>query len=128
MEEWLKSMFELPIKARISIVRIQEREVHSNRTLIYIHDVSTDGLKFMSDLKFPVLDHVILKFEFTFFKQDFSLYGHVVERNDLDNSFFEYDVQIDVEQPEQESFIQLMKQMAHRFPYLEIYRKNKMYH
>lgn len=108
---WRNSIDAEAITASLSIARYRELTVQSNEVDINVVEISITGIKFKCDLKFPISDQLILKFNTSLFNRKFTLYGSILERRLLENGRYIYTVEF-VSELEKEAFDRLITNMG----------------
>lgn len=63
-----------------------------------IEDIGGGGLRFLSDLKLPVNDQLVLEFETEVFSRQLKMYGHVVRNSNWNETIYEYAVKFTMDE------------------------------
>lgn len=94
--EYFRLEFNQSLCSNVEIVQIKGKTIQTSSTNACIKDVGPGGLCFISDLKLPVTNDVILEFGFTLLDQKIKLIGMIVRRKELEDELFEYGVQFTI--------------------------------
>lgn len=65
---------------------------------VLIEDIGGGGLRFLSDLKLPVNDQLVLEFETEVFSRQLKMYGHVVRNSNWNETIYEYAVKFTMDE------------------------------
>ncbi|WP_425341284.1 PilZ domain-containing protein [Brevibacillus borstelensis] len=76
----------------MTIVMIRGKSMEVGSTDVLIEDLGGGGLRFLSDLKLPVNDQLVLQFETEVFSQQLKMFGHVVRSGNWNETIYEYAV------------------------------------
>lgn len=79
-----------PMFGTASIVQVGSKKVHTGWARIRILNISPGGLKFVSSLRLPADDKVILQISIRFEGSDYCLQGHVVHCCSTEVGEYEY--------------------------------------
>jgi len=88
--KYLRIKPESPVYADITIVRISGNEVSAGKARVRLTDLSPGGLRFVSQLSFPVDNRVIIEFSFTVLGYSFKLCGHIIHKTGIEVNEYEY--------------------------------------
>lgn len=80
----------------VEIVQIKGKSIHTKITKVCIEDIGPGGLRFVSDLKLPVTNEIVLEIEIKLLDEYVKLLGIIVRRKDLSENLFEYGVQFTI--------------------------------
>lgn len=80
------------LDAQMTISQIESKSIKTGFTSVRIINISPGGLRFSSELKFPVNPDVVLEFSIPVCERTIDIKGHVVYRTASDQFLFEYGV------------------------------------
>ena len=89
--EYFRQVFQNPLCADMTIVKIKDNQIDANRTKTCILDIGPGGLRFYTNLKLPVNPYIVLEFQTRIMGQIISLPGYIVRKIDTEE-FYEYGV------------------------------------
>jgi hypothetical protein len=102
------------IQARMSILSLNGQIILSNKAFIYIEDISASGLKFLSQLRFPVTSDMVIQIQFHLLNHDFTLNGKIVRKNKGPNNQWEYGVHLLVDHTEQTMLSEIIDKLIRK--------------
>ncbi|MGC5327191.1 PilZ domain-containing protein [Brevibacillus sp. SYSU BS000544] len=79
----------------VEIVQIKGQTIQSNTTKVCIEDIGPGGLRFISSLKLPVSNEIVLEFEVKMMDELVKLLGVIVRSQEM-GQLFEYGVQFTI--------------------------------
>lgn len=82
---------------------------------VLIEDLSAGGLRFLSNLKMPANDQLVLQFETVIFSQPIKVYGHVVRTSSWEYDYYEYAVRLTMEEAVHQELNRIVNRLAIRF-------------
>lgn len=89
-----RHFFRIPLDpkpcGKISILKIKEDFIETKNREVCIEDISAGGVRFITDLDFPLVDDVVYSFEFELLDQVFVICGKLVRREEVDIEVYEY--------------------------------------
>ena len=98
-------------KGEISIIRIRNLQVHSKGKPVLLLDISPGGLRFQTDLVFPVCEHIILLCKAQLIKNVWvELEGRIVWRKRSEN-LFEYGFEMIIQEQHRILLIRLLNEL-----------------
>ena len=109
-----------PLCADMTIVLIRGKTLETGSTTVLVEDLSAGGLRFLSHLKMPPSDQLVLQFDTELAGRKLSMYGHVVRCVPWKDIFFEYAVRFTMDESQHQEINRLVNLMAIR------YRNRKM--
>lgn len=118
MEEARRAFFRLqfspPIQAEMTIVRVKGQTTEMGTSSILIEDLSAGGLRFLSILKIPVTEHIILEFQLTLLGQVIRLLEYVVWNKAEVEGIPAYGVRFTIDESKHVQLTQLLNAIALR--------------
>ncbi|MFT9849937.1 PilZ domain-containing protein [Aneurinibacillus sp. REN35] len=104
----------IPLCSEVSIGVINNQPISSGRMEVCVKDVSIHGLRFVSSLRFPITDNLLLKFQTRMMDQLITLTGKIVWRtsNPLKPGVYEYGVELLHDDFSQTLFTKLYNDMS----------------
>ncbi len=95
--------------AYMEIVRIYGKDVHASGKPVILRNLSPGGLRFSTDLEFPVGRQLVLRFSMRLLDQTLRLEGHIVWKGVMEN-LNEYGVEFAPDERRQKMLIRLLNQ------------------
>ncbi|WP_338461970.1 PilZ domain-containing protein [Brevibacillus sp. FSL L8-0520] len=87
-----------PLCSRMTIVMVKGKTMKVGSADVLIEDIGGGGLRFLSDLKLPVNDQLVLEFETEVFSRQLKMYGHVVRNSNWNETIYEYAVKFTMDE------------------------------
>ncbi|MDH4619272.1 PilZ domain-containing protein [Brevibacillus sp. AY1] len=113
--EYFRLVLEHPLCADMTIVLIKRKMMEIGSTKVLIEDLGAGGLRFLSHLKMPASDQLVLQFETEICSQPLKMYGHVVRTVPWEEDFFEYAVRFTMDESQHLEINRLVNQLALRY-------------
>ncbi|MGL4107507.1 PilZ domain-containing protein [Clostridium sp. LP20] len=116
MEEYVnkRNMFRviLPLNlcGEITISRVNGKKIDSGRSYICIMDISATGIKFKSNLNFP-LENVIYKVSFSLYGINYDIESMLAWKRDNDSNNYFYGVEFRQTKDETEELVKVMTKL-----------------
>lgn len=104
-----------PLRSRMTIVMIKGKTLEVGSAEVLIEDIGGGGLRFLSDLKLPVNDQLVLQFETEVYSQQLKTYGHVVRSSPWSETIYEYAVKFTMDESAHAEVNRLVNSLAIRF-------------
>jgi hypothetical protein len=98
----------------MTIVLIKGQTMQTGSTAVLIEDLGAGGLRFLSHLKMPASDQLVLQFETELLGKKLSMYGHVVRCVPWDTDFYEYAVRFTMDESQHMEINRLVNLVAIR--------------
>jgi len=117
-----------PLCADMTIVLIRGKSLETGSTTVLIEDLSAGGLRFLSHLKMPASDQLVLQFDTELAGQKLSMYGHLVRCVPWEEIFYEYAVRFTMDESEHQKINQLVNLMAIRYRTKRIGKDSRFFH
>ncbi|MGC5327196.1 PilZ domain-containing protein [Brevibacillus sp. SYSU BS000544] len=95
---YFRLQFNPPIQAEMTIVRVKGKTIETGIVSILIEDLSAGGLRFLSNLKIPATEHIILEFKLTLLGQYVKLLGYVVRNIPVSDEIEAYGVAFTIDE------------------------------
>ncbi|MHA6251738.1 EAL domain-containing protein [Oceanobacillus sp. CAU 1775] len=106
--------FPVPIIGKMTVSEINKKEVTIGNTNVLIANIGTEGLCFISNIKIPANESIILKFETTLLGKERIFYGAIVHESELDE-LNRYGVQFQMNEEEKVKLKEELSQLENRF-------------
>lgn len=90
--EFFRQQFPIPLCADVTISEINGKSVTAKHSLVCIKDIGAGGLRFESNLKFPIREDVIFTFNSTIYNKPIEMQGILTRCQELENDNYEYGV------------------------------------
>lgn len=113
--EFFRLKLEPPLCADMTIVLVRGKTLETGGTVVLIEDLGAGGLRFLSHLKMPASDQLVLQFETELCAQKLTMYGHVVRCVPWDTDFYEYAVRFTMDESQHLEINRLVNLMAIRY-------------
>ncbi|USG64320.1 PilZ domain-containing protein [Brevibacillus ruminantium] len=113
--DYFRLKLESPLCSRMTIVMIKGKSLEIGSAEVLIEDIGGGGLRFLSDLKLPVNDQLVLQFETEVFSQQLKTYGHVVRSSVWSDQIYEYAVKFTMDESAHAEINRLVNSLAIRF-------------
>ena len=104
----------VPICTQISIVKVNNKAVHTGTGNICLEDISPGGLKFLSGLNMPVSDVMIIEFKLVIEKELKAFYGYILRKEEIDKGIYRYGVMFIDDGTENEKSIKILYEFNKR--------------
>lgn len=111
---YFRLQFNPPIRAEMTIVRVKGQTIETGIVSILIEDLSAGGLRFLSNLKIPATEHIILEFQITLLGQFIKLLGYVVRSIPITEEIEAYGVMFTIDENKHNQVTQLLNLTALR--------------
>jgi diguanylate cyclase (GGDEF)-like protein/PAS domain S-box-containing protein len=98
--------------AEMTITMFKGRSVRLGSTEVLVRNIGPGGLRFMVGVKLPVNSDIVLMFKTQIVNQMYVLYGVVVWYNELDNDIYEYGIQFQMKEKEQDELVNALNLLA----------------
>lgn len=93
--------FPYPLAAKMKLMSIAGKTVHLGKSSVLIEDMSIGGLRFLSTLKLPIREDIILQFEMEILDKDIQLIGNIVWKEEEHDDITEYGIKFIIQEKEQ---------------------------
>lgn len=111
--EHFRQVFQNPLCANMTIVKIKDNQIDANHTKTCILDIGPGGLRFYTNLKLPVNPYIVLEFQTRIMDQILSLPGYIVRKIDTEE-YYEYGVRFVLDEQQQMELSSLLNTMTIR--------------
>ena len=118
--EYFRLKLEHPLCAFMTIVLVKGKTMEIGSAKVLIEDIGAGGLRFLSHLKMPASDQLVLQFETELCGSTLTMYGHVVRTSPWEQDFYEYAGRFTMEEAQHLEINQLVNRLAIR------YRQNRV--
>lgn len=105
-----KFPYHLPMK--VYVTKIGSKKVHVGHATGLIEDIGLGGIRFISNIRLPVISELNFKFEFEIMGEKFNLIGSLVYKNDEKHDIFSYGVKFQMSDDETERLAKIINQMT----------------
>jgi hypothetical protein len=99
-----------PLCGSITIIRINNKLVHSESDQICIEDIGPGGLRFLSNVDLPAVKDIIYEFQTSILENKFFLQGYILRKKQLEKNFFEYGVKFDINEAKRNHITQVVEE------------------
>lgn len=113
--EYFRLKLEHALCADMTIVLVKGKSMEIGSAKVLIEDLGGGGLRFLSHLRMPASDQLVLQFETEICSQHVQMYGHVVRTNRWEDDFYEYAVRFTMEESVHQEISRLVNRLAIRF-------------
>jgi diguanylate cyclase (GGDEF)-like protein/PAS domain S-box-containing protein len=87
-----------PLVGQVTIAKLNERELSLGFSDILVLDISPGGLRFVSKLRLPTKNDILLRFHLKLMDRPTELFGYVVWNRSVTDDLFQYGVQLMVDE------------------------------
>ncbi|NIK80408.1 diguanylate cyclase (GGDEF)-like protein/PAS domain S-box-containing protein [Paenibacillus castaneae] len=98
--------------AEMTITMFKGSSVKLGSTEVLVKNIGPGGLRFMVGVKLPVNSDILLMFKTQMLNQMYVLYGFIVWYNELGNDIYEYGVQFQLKEKEQDELVNTLNFLA----------------
>lgn len=99
--------FGVPLEAELSLVKMENKEIHTNPGMILIHDISPEGMKIISQLDIPLEPKFTLKITLTLIEK-ISLLAEIAWKKECGNGYM-YGLKLQVDANEKTTIVKNLK-------------------
>ncbi|MFD2370258.1 PilZ domain-containing protein [Brevibacillus sp. GCM10020057] len=96
--EYFRLRLDPPLFADMTIVLIKGKSLEVGSAKVLIEDIGGGGLRFLSHLKMPANDQLVLQFETLLQDEPLKMYGHILRTAIWGEKFYEYAVRFTMEE------------------------------
>lgn len=79
-----------PLSADMTIIQVKGKKVELGNSDVLIQDIGPGGLRFITNIKFPVRPELLLSFTTVLFKQTVEVKGNIVWSNEIESNLYLY--------------------------------------
>ena len=97
------------LDSEVKIKSINGKKVNLKSTKVLINDIGPSGLKFISNLTFPVNPQVMFNFKTVILAETINLYGYIVWTQESMNGLFEYGIKFTHDDRKEQYLIKLFQ-------------------
>ncbi|HHY78684.1 MAG TPA: PilZ domain-containing protein [Clostridiales bacterium] len=101
----------LPLEAILEVLEIKGRKVNVGNTKVLVKNIGPGGLCFVSDIKFPVRNEMILQFTFQLLEEEIKVRGNIVWSGKTKEDLYEYGVEFTIDENERVDLIRILNQV-----------------
>lgn len=112
--EYFRLRLEPPLCADMTIVLIKGKTMEIGSAKVLIEDLGAGGLRFLSHLKMPANDQLVLQFETVLQEEPLKMYGHIVRTRPWEEQFYEYAVRFTMDEAQHLEINRLVNRQAIR--------------
>ncbi|MED1793031.1 PilZ domain-containing protein [Brevibacillus nitrificans] len=113
--EYFRLKLVQPLCAEMTIVLIKGKMMEIGSAHVLIEDIGAGGLLFLSHLKMPANDQLVLQFATELCGEPITMYGHIVRTGSWEESFYEYAVRFTMEEAQHLEINRLVNRLAIRY-------------
>ncbi|GED60919.1 PilZ domain-containing protein [Brevibacillus formosus] len=113
--EFFRLRLEYALCADMTIVLVKGKTMEIGSTQVLIEDIGAGGLRFLSHLKMPANDQLVLQFATELCGQALKMYGHVVRTIPWETDYYEYAVRFTMEEEQHLEINRLVNRLAIRY-------------
>ncbi|MBS4179162.1 EAL domain-containing protein [Lederbergia citrea] len=100
--------FPYPVAANMRLLAIAGQEMQLGKSSVLIEDMSIGGLRYLSTLKLPVRDDIILEFETQIMNETIQLKGHIIWKEEVNDEISEYGIEFIIDENERTNLDKLL--------------------
>ncbi|MGF9821253.1 PilZ domain-containing protein [Brevibacillus agri] len=113
--EYFRLKLEHPLCADMTIVLVKGKKLEIGSAKVLVEDISAGGLRFLSHLKLPASDQLVLQFETELCAVPLKMYGHVVRSQSWEQVYYEYGVRFTMDEVQHQEVNRLVNRLAIRY-------------
>jgi len=113
--EYFRLKLEHALCAEMTIVLVKGKTMEIGSATVLIEDIGAGGLRFLSHLKMPANDQLVLQFETEMCGQPLKMYGHVVRTTSWEQDYYEYAVRFTMDETQHLEINRLVNRLAIRY-------------
>ncbi|MDF2680194.1 MAG: hypothetical protein K0R47_1384 [Brevibacillus sp.] len=113
--DYFRLKLEYPLCADMTIVLIKGKAMEIGSTKVLVEDLGAGGLRFLSHLKMPANDQLVLQFDSELCAEPITMYGHIVRTTLWQEEFYEYAVRFTMEESQHLEINRLVNRLAIRY-------------
>lgn len=106
--EYFRLKFYQLLKADLRILKIRDKKMNVGNTKILIKDIGPGGLRFVSNIKFPLEREFTLEFETTLLNKPIKTYGSPVWLEETEDNFYQYGVKFSIDEEDREELMKIL--------------------
>lgn len=112
--EYFRLKLEHALLADMTIVLVKGKSMEVGSAEVLIEDLSAGGLRFLSHLKMPASDQLVLQFETMLCAEPVKMYGHVVRTAPWETDFYEFAVRFTMDEAQHLEINRLVNRLSIR--------------
>lgn len=101
----------LPLRANMTLVFMQGKQVRLGKTEVLIEDLGPGGLKFLSTIQLPVRPDIVYQFEMTIMNQPITVNGHIAWKTEV-KGMYQYGLQFLLDENERDFLVKLLNNFS----------------
>ncbi len=113
--EYFRLKLEYPLSADMTIVLIKGKAMEIGSSKVLVEDLGAGGLRFLSHLKMPANDQLVLQFDTELCSELITMYGHIVRTTRWEEEFYEYAVKFTMDESQHLEINRLVNRLALRY-------------
>lgn len=106
--EYFRLKFYQLLKADLRILKIKDKKMNVGNTKILIRDIGPGGLRFISNIKFPLEREFTLEFETVLLDKTFKTYGSPMWMEETEENFYQYGVKFSIDEENREELMKIL--------------------
>lgn len=112
--KYFRIKFTQPLEADMSILEIKGKKVNVGSTKVLIKNIGPGGLCFISTIRLPVDEGIILQFKTHLIGEEVRVYGCTVWSGEMDDNLFEYGVKFTFDENKRTDLVRVLNQVQIR--------------
>ncbi|MCQ6280716.1 EAL domain-containing protein [Bacillus sp. EB600] len=109
--EYFRVHLEYPLEADMTIERIGTKTLNIGSTKVLIDNIGPGGLCFLSTIKLPKKEDIILRFTTEIFLGNFQINGHIVWSGEVDDDILQYGIKFNIDEIRREGLIKILQHL-----------------
>jgi diguanylate cyclase (GGDEF)-like protein len=101
-----------PLNADMTIVQIKEKPIELGKTEVLIENIGLGGLRFLTHIQLPINGEITLKFETEILGGKIKLLGHIVWKQEIENSYFQYGLKFTIHESDQPTIASILTKLS----------------
>lgn len=96
------------LEADLTILEIKGKKINIGNTKVLVKDIGPGGLCFISSIRFPVEQNMVLQFSTELIGEKITVYGHPVWTEQIDDKLFQYGIEFRADENERMELIRIL--------------------
>lgn len=110
--KYFRVTFPYPLVADMTLTKIHGRNVKLGKSEVLVENIGLGGLRFLSNLRLPVHQDIILEFETEILGNTITLYGSVAWMKELKHQIYQYGLEFSIDENERTNLAKLLNKLS----------------
>jgi EAL domain-containing protein (putative c-di-GMP-specific phosphodiesterase class I) len=103
--------FQYPLESKITVLKIGGKPVHLGSTNVLVEDISAGGLCFLSNIKLPKRNGLLLGIDTEILGERVHLSGYIVWVKEVESGILQYGLELEIEEKNRENLTALLNKL-----------------